>query len=420
MNASDKQPIFDRRSTSRSRSCAVALLAASMTAGVATANAYDFFLVESFDPDYPLAETIVIDINNSDLGLGSDTFGAFTWTATGEKNQLPWSGVKSLNNLSWVNYGQSLYHPDTAQQINIPEPSSQYPVQKLLDVNDNLVGVGVASYVGSGCEPFNCPYDCGKAFVWNEVDGSYHLDVPNLKALHAVNNDNVAVGVIIVNCDDNRGVVYDLDTDEMINLSDLLPPVQGLGIPAQVWPTDINNSGQVIGLTISGSEPERPFVWTEADGFTFLPTIPGGEYGYMYVNAINNNGVVVGEALDWSETEWKAFIWDPNNGIRVLEDLVEEPANFLMEYGNDINDNGWIAGSGHFGPGWATQRGYVLKPLEGEPIPGDLDGDGAVTVSDLLILLADWGPCVDCPADLDGNGTVDVADLLTLLAAWGA
>jgi hypothetical protein len=328
--------------------------------------------------------------------------------------------VSRLKDLVWVNYGHVLYLPETEQEINVPEPSSQYYIQSLLDLNENMVGVGVASYAGGGCEPFNCPYDCGRAFVWNEIDGSYHLDVPNLKALHAVNNDNVAVGVIIVNCDDNRGVVYDLDTDEMINLSDLLPPVQGLGIPAQVWPTDINDSGQVIGRAISGSEPERPFVWTDADGFTFLPTIPGGEYGYMYVNSINNDGVVIGEALDWSETEWKAFIWDPTNGIRVLEDLVEEPANFLMENAYDINDNGWIVGSGHFGPAWATQRGYVLKPLANETIPGDLDGDGAITVSDLLILLADWGPCIDCPADLDGNDTVDVADLLTLLANWAS
>ncbi len=53
---------------------------------------------------------------------------------------------------------------------------------------------------------------------------------------------------------------------------------------------------------------------------------------------------------------------------------------------------------------------------------GDLDGDGIVGVSDLLILLASWGPCADCgdcPADLDGNCTVGVIDLLVLLANWG-
>ena len=55
-------------------------------------------------------------------------------------------------------------------------------------------------------------------------------------------------------------------------------------------------------------------------------------------------------------------------------------------------------------------------------IPGDLDGDGSVGASDLLILLASWGPCDDCddcPADIDGNCNVGASDLLILLANWG-
>ncbi len=49
----------------------------------------------------------------------------------------------------------------------------------------------------------------------------------------------------------------------------------------------------------------------------------------------------------------------------------------------------------------------------------DLDGTGSVGVSDLLSLLASWGPCKACPADFDGNGNVGVSDLLALLANWG-
>jgi hypothetical protein len=57
--------------------------------------------------------------------------------------------------------------------------------------------------------------------------------------------------------------------------------------------------------------------------------------------------------------------------------------------------------------------------LSGASCPGDLNGDDTVNVSDLLALIASWGPCTGCSADLDGNGTVDVADLLQLLALWG-
>jgi len=53
---------------------------------------------------------------------------------------------------------------------------------------------------------------------------------------------------------------------------------------------------------------------------------------------------------------------------------------------------------------------------------GDLNVDCVVNVSDLLILLSDWGKCTDpsdCPADLNGDGVVNVSDLLILLSNWG-
>ena len=51
--------------------------------------------------------------------------------------------------------------------------------------------------------------------------------------------------------------------------------------------------------------------------------------------------------------------------------------------------------------------------------PADLDGDGAVSASDLAILLGSWGACPGCGADLDGDGSVGSADLAILLGSWG-
>ena len=51
------------------------------------------------------------------------------------------------------------------------------------------------------------------------------------------------------------------------------------------------------------------------------------------------------------------------------------------------------------------------------PCVGDLDDSGAVNVTDLLELLAQWGG--PGSADFDDSGTVNVTDLLTLLANWG-
>lgn len=50
---------------------------------------------------------------------------------------------------------------------------------------------------------------------------------------------------------------------------------------------------------------------------------------------------------------------------------------------------------------------------------GDLDGNGVVGTTDLLILLANWGPNVLHPADLNGDGQVGTFDLILLLSNWG-
>lgn len=64
----------------------------------------------------------------------------------------------------------------------------------------------------------------------------------------------------------------------------------------------------------------------------------------------------------------------------------------------------------------------VEIPAECQPEPGctgDLNGDDVIDVSDLLILLGDWGSCPGCPADINGDNVVDVSDLLILLSVWG-
>ncbi len=70
---------------------------------------------------------------------------------------------------------------------------------------------------------------------------------------------------------------------------------------------------------------------------------------------------------------------------------------------------------------WSDGCGSLTLSLNEAP-HGDFTGDCAVGVPDLLVLLANWGPCDDagiCPADLNQDGSVGVPDLLDLLANWG-
>ena len=51
---------------------------------------------------------------------------------------------------------------------------------------------------------------------------------------------------------------------------------------------------------------------------------------------------------------------------------------------------------------------------------GDLDGSNDVGVDDLLIVVAEWGPCPEgCLGDVDNSGSVGTDDILTILSVWG-
>ncbi len=101
----------------------------------------------------------------------------------------------------------------------------------------------------------------------------------------------------------------------------------------------------------------------------------------------------------------------------------------FAQFGFDANGMGDVNGDGKTdylitaaNDSGGTGKAYLIAGNIGPPVLGDINGDGIVGASDLLLLLGNWGPCGDCndcPADLDGNCTVGAADLLILLANWG-
>jgi len=88
----------------------------------------------------------------------------------------------------------------------------------------------------------------------------------------------------------------------------------------------------------------------------------------------------------------------PNGGCT---DLIEEDCDFQ---GGDWQDH--------------PSRCATTKCPVGADCPADLDNSGDVGFTDLIAVLAAWGPCV-CPEDLDHSGDVGFTDILTILAEWG-
>jgi len=62
---------------------------------------------------------------------------------------------------------------------------------------------------------------------------------------------------------------------------------------------------------------------------------------------------------------------------------------------------------------------YRLHTGDTDFIP-DIDGDCRVGASDLLLVLANWGPCrlECCRGDLDRDGVIGTSDLTRVIVNW--
>lgn len=93
------------------------------------------------------------------------------------------------------------------------------------------------------------------------------------------------------------------------------------------------------------------------------------------------------------------------------------------DYANQLRLAAWAEGTAdkYFNADAEVYNATVKRYPFDEGVIGDLDGDGDVDLSDLAILLADWG-CTggNCAGDADGDGDTDLADLAALLGNFGS
>ena len=96
-----------------------------------------------------------------------------------------------------------------------------------------------------------------------------------------------------------------------------------------------------------------------------------------------------------------------NLELLVLRDL--SPGDYMLELHHNISSG---ASSLTAGVAW-----HFSDP-EAIDVPGDVDGDGFVNVTDLLLVIGDWNCTGGCVGDVNGDGVVDVSDLLLVIANW--
>jgi hypothetical protein len=92
--------------------------------------------------------------------------------------------------------------------------------------------------------------------------------------------------------------------------------------------------------------------------------------------------------------------------------------NLVIAAGAELRTNGYIIYTANL-----DNQGLLDNPddiiIINPPLEGDLNGDGVINVLDILVVVADWGPCTGtCESDLNDDGFVNVLDLLIVIANW--
>lgn len=183
----------------------------------------------------------------------------------------------------------------------------------------------------------------------------------------------------------------------------------------------ISDSGWIVGSANTSSEQRHPVVWLfeAAPAITIIDLGLPEEFDFGFGRAVNNIGVVVG--MYWEILPGRKnynicpFVWEDGR-MQLLDELIPPDSGWDLDFAMAVNDAGQIVGAGIAPNG--ELHGFLLTPIS----PGDIDHDGDVDVTDLLLLLGAWGPCADCGdclADLDDDCAVGVTDLLILLGNWG-
>jgi probable HAF family extracellular repeat protein len=169
----------------------------------------------------------------------------------------------------------------------------------------------------------------------------------------------------------------------------------------------IDGAGDAVGYTV----PNHPIYYNDALNTTVeLPLAPGKTGGKAF--GINDNGLVVGDENSTAFVQSVAG-GTPGTG-QLLNNLIPAGTGWNLQDAYAVDNSGDIVGSGTLN---GVADDFLLQPA----LPGDANGDGAVDVNDLTIVLSHFGQTGTTwsQGEFTGDGTVDVNDLTIVLAHFG-
>lgn len=191
---------------------------------------------------------------------------------------------------------------------------------------------------------------------------------------------------LMVSSDEAESVyLFQGDNTEADDFGDLIP--MAVSVPVDDMIAQDADSDGDMDLLLCASEAVTPLILLRNDGNSGL--LPGGLRGRTWSKqTINVNYQIYAVTGGGLSTKDEEDDWDVGIGKRVS---VRDEVEHVM---------------------------HQTNLLIGETCAADMDGDGAVNVTELLMIIDQWGQS-DSPADINDDGIVDVSDLLIVVGNWG-
>jgi uncharacterized membrane protein len=153
----------------------------------------------------------------------------------------------------------------------------------------------------------------------------------------------------------------------------------------------------------------RAFRWTPGEGLIDLGIFEGNEHAACI--AVSETRQMIGRCWN-GPAEGRSFVLHHDQMMDLQELLIPGSGISGLRIAA-LNAHGAIVGYGFNDEDDSTP--FILHPVDSPE--GDINTDCVVDVSDLLLLLAEWGR-PDSPADINGDGIVNTLDLTLLLDQW--
>jgi hypothetical protein len=177
------------------------------------------------------------------------------------------------------------------------------------------------------------------------------------------------------------------------------------GLPANRIAKWNGESWSSLGTGMNGGAVEALCAFDDGSG--------GGQALYVGGDFATAGGVNVNKIARWDGTSWSGLGNGTNGRVLALAQFDGPSAG-----GSDLYAGGYFAVS-------PARDSYIAR-WQGcsspQPVPGDINGDGHVNITDLLAVIANWGqtgPPGTIAADVNSDGVVNIADLLFVIAHWG-